>query len=103
MGRSRYEGCPTAVIGVPDDAGGTREVMYLLPSPPRSTAPTTPLAVHRVLADDRVDLLAARYLGDPDAWWRICDANAALDPDELVGPGNAGATIVVAVPGATIP
>ncbi|WP_203736299.1 hypothetical protein [Catellatospora chokoriensis] len=50
---------------------------------------------HRVRADDRLDLLAARYLGDPCAYWHICDANAALDPDALVGPAAEGSTILI--------
>jgi hypothetical protein len=32
---------------------------------------------------DRLDLLAFRYLGDPEQFWRICDTNLALLPDEL--------------------
>lgn len=38
---------------------------------------------------DRLDNLAARYLGDPALYWMICEANAALDPDELTAePGR---------------
>ncbi len=37
-----------------------------------------------VAADgDRLDLLAARALGDPLKFWKICDANEAIRPDEL--------------------
>lgn len=32
---------------------------------------------------ERLDLLAARTLGDPEQYWRICDANNALSPFEL--------------------
>ena len=32
---------------------------------------------------DRLDNLAARYLGDPEQFWRLCDANGAMRPDEL--------------------
>jgi hypothetical protein len=32
---------------------------------------------------DRLDNLSAQFQGDPEAFWRICDANAALRPDEL--------------------
>ena len=48
------------------------------------------LATHRVGADDRLDVIAGRYLGDPTAFWRIGDANDALDPDELVAPDAEG-------------
>ena len=32
---------------------------------------------------DRLDLITARTLGDPEQFWRVCDANDALDPAEL--------------------
>ena len=35
---------------------------------------------------DRLDLLAARLLGDAELWWRIADANPELDPEELTRP-----------------
>ena len=37
---------------------------------------------------DRLDLITARTLGDPEQFWRICDANDALDPDDLAEPGR---------------
>ncbi len=97
-GRSRYDGAEVARMAVPDGAGGQRDVPYLLARTPNDPATVLPLAWHRVVEDDRVDLLAQRYLGDPQAWWRICDANAAMDPAALVGPANEGAVIVVGVP-----
>ena len=33
---------------------------------------------------ERPDTIAAAHLGDPEQFWRICDANSALHPDELV-------------------
>jgi hypothetical protein len=39
---------------------------------------------HRVQQGDRLDLLAASYLGDPELFWRLCDANGAIRPDELI-------------------
>jgi nucleoid-associated protein YgaU len=41
-----------------------------------------------VEAADRLDLIAARTLGDPEHFWRICDANDALDPHEMLRPGR---------------
>ena len=38
---------------------------------------------HEVTHGDRLDNLTARYLGDPEQFWRICDVNAAMKPDEL--------------------
>jgi hypothetical protein len=37
-----------------------------------------------VAQGDRLDNLAAKYLGDPEQYWRLCDANRALRPDELI-------------------
>ena len=47
------------------------------------------LAEVAVAEDDRLDLLTARTLGDPEQFWRICDANDALDPGDLTAvPGR---------------
>ena len=95
----RYAGLDVATCEVDDGAGGRREVRFLrrrvLPDP--RMMPTA--AVHQVAADDRIDLIAAMYLGDPAAFWRVCDANAALDPFGLVGREAEGTTIVIPVPG----
>jgi len=37
-----------------------------------------------VTAGDRLDLIANRFLGDPEEFWRICDANNAMYPFDLV-------------------
>jgi hypothetical protein len=36
-----------------------------------------------VMAGDRLDLIAARTLNAPDHFWRICDANNAMNPFAL--------------------
>jgi nucleoid-associated protein YgaU len=42
-----------------------------------------------VTAGDRLDLIANRVLGDPEQFWRICDANNAMYPFDLTSkPGN---------------
>lgn len=41
------------------------------------------IGFHRREEGQRLDLLAAYYLKDPTAFWRICDANAALSPHAL--------------------
>jgi hypothetical protein len=43
---------------------------------------------HLVAAGDRLDLVAARYLDDPEQSWRVCDANDAMSPADLVVPGR---------------
>ncbi len=40
-------------------------------------------------AGERLDLLAARVLGDPLQYWQLCDANDAMRPNDLVArPGR---------------
>lgn len=46
--------------------------------------------------DDRLDLVTARTLGDPEQFWRICDANNTMDPFDLVD--EAGRRVRVPVP-----
>lgn len=53
------------------------------------------LRVELVQPGDRVDLLAARALGDPTLFWQLCDANSAFDPSELE---VAGSRVRVALP-----
>ena len=38
---------------------------------------------HRFIAGERLDLLADRYFHDAERYWRICDANPCMHPDEL--------------------
>ena len=33
--------------------------------------------------DDRLDLIAARALGDAEHFWQVCDANNAMNPFDL--------------------
>lgn len=38
---------------------------------------------------DRLDTLAANELGDPEQYWRICDAHEAMKPSDLTAiPGT---------------
>ena len=82
---SRYAAFETAEHTQPDG----RTVAYLRrrPVPPPENFAT--VHEHAVIDGDRVDLLAARFLGDPEQFWRICDANGAMRPDELTEtPGD---------------
>jgi hypothetical protein len=82
---SRYHGLAVAPYDMPDG----RTVVYVLrrfiPPPERFAL----LMEHEVHQGDRLDVLAVRYLGDPEAFWRICDANVAIRPDDLTAtPGR---------------
>jgi hypothetical protein len=76
---SRYYGIETAALPMPDG----RTIIYLrrrfLPSASRFAL----LQEHVVVQGDRLDNVTARYLGDPEAFWRVADANAAMRPEEL--------------------
>jgi nucleoid-associated protein YgaU len=54
-------------------------------------AEAMPLLVEvTVTQGDRLDLIASRTLGDPEGFWRICDANNAMNPFDLTAePGRA--------------
>jgi hypothetical protein len=56
------------------------------------------LAEATIVQGDRLDLLAARTLGDPQQFWRICDANNAMDPSDLTA--RPGQVLRVPLPGA---
>jgi len=38
---------------------------------------------HTVTGGDRLDNVSARYLDDPELYWRVADANNAMTPAEL--------------------
>ncbi len=46
---------------------------------------TLPVLAEVAVQDaDRLDLIAARMLGDPEQYWRVCDANNAMNPFDLL-------------------
>ena len=55
-----------------------------IPSPDRFQL----LQEHTVVDGQRPDHIAAAYLGDPEQFWRICDANGAMKPDDLTKTGG---------------
>jgi len=54
------------------------------------------LQEHTVKEGERLDNIAAQYLGDPEQSWRLCDANEAMRPDELTE--KPGATLKITLP-----
>jgi hypothetical protein len=51
---------------------------------------------HVLNQGERLDLIAHRYYQDPERFWRICDANLAMRPGDLVA--EAGKTILIPPP-----
>ena len=76
---SRYHGLDTAQWTRPDGVTITFVQRRFLP-PPENFAT---LQEHRVAEGDRLDNLAAKYLADAQQYWRLCDGNAAIRPNEL--------------------
>jgi len=79
---SRYHQTPIARRTMADGA----DVAYLrrrfVPPPERFAL----LQEHTVTEGERLDHIAAKYLGDPEQFWRLCDANGTVRPDELIEP-----------------
>lgn len=76
---SRYFGIETARIEEPDG----RQVAFLRRRfvPPPDDGPL--IAEHAMVERDRLDNVTALYLADPEQFWRVCDANRAMQPQEL--------------------
>jgi hypothetical protein len=55
------------------------------------------LGYRRVLDGDRLDRIAAERFGDPEQFWRIADANAAMRPADLTS--EPGSMLRIAQPG----
>lgn len=80
---SRYSAIETASLEIDGGPEGAFEIVYLKR---RFLPPAESFALlqeHTVEAGDRLDNITARYLGDPLQFWRICDANNAMNPTGL--------------------
>ncbi len=76
---SRYYGLGTGQLTASDG----RVTSYLRRRFVPQTENFATLSEHQVVAGDRGDNLAARYLGDPEQYYRLCDANGVMRPEEL--------------------
>jgi hypothetical protein len=92
---SRYYAVPTASFTTAEG----RHIAYLTRRfcPRGQSLPL--LSRQSVRPDERLDQLTARALGDPTQFWRVADANNALDPFTLVQ--TPGRVLRVPVPGYT--
>jgi hypothetical protein len=88
---SRYYGLATLTL---TQDGQT--VAYIsrrfLPQPDQFT----PLQEYSVVQGDRLDNIAAKFLGDPTLFWRLCDANGVMRSDELTA--TVGRKVVITLP-----
>jgi hypothetical protein len=91
---SRYYGFSTMQYTAPNGQTLTYLARRIVP---QAGAPNfATVATHVVKQGDRLDLLAAKYLGDPLIFWLICDANGAIQPDQLVA--TPGTTLNITMP-----
>lgn len=77
---SRYEKVPTLTLTGSDG----RVIAY---KGTRFIPDTTALQGHQVLGDERLDHIAWQHYRDAERFWRICDANLALWPEDLLEEG----------------
>lgn len=77
---SRYVGIPTATLVAADGTAIAYVQRRFLPQPGQLAQ----LQQYSVVQGDRLDVLAAKFLGDPTLFWRICDANGAMRPEDLI-------------------
>lgn len=94
---SRYHGVAIVTLERPGKEPVAFVKRRFVPPPERYSI----VREHVVVEGDRVDNLAAQYLGDPALYWRLCDANAVMRPDELTDTvgGKVAITLPEGVPG----
>ena len=89
---SRYYNLETVKLHLPDGREAVYKRRRFLP---RGRAMPL-LAEVTVTEGDRLDLITARTLGDPEHFWRVADANDAMNPFDLTA--EAGRVLRVPVP-----
>ncbi|MBZ5621706.1 MAG: hypothetical protein LAQ69_23710 [Acidobacteriia bacterium] len=78
---SRYANVADATYQNPNGTQVSYKILRRIPSAPAILA-------HTVVQQDRLDLLANTYYGDPQQFWRICDGNLAMRPDDVLVIGS---------------
>jgi hypothetical protein len=82
---SRYSRVDTATFTAPDGTQAVYLKRRFVPPPENFQL----LQNYTVKEGERSDNIAAQFLGDPEQFWRICDANGVMNPDDLTGtPGS---------------
>lgn len=89
---SRYFGLKTAEMTTPNGEVVRFVRRRFLPSPERFQT----ILEHTVLQGERPDNLTHKFLNDPEQFWRVCDANGVMHPDELTS--SAGQIVRITLP-----
>jgi hypothetical protein len=81
---SRYAKCEIKKLA-PDTTNGNpgHEIRYAGRRFIPSSEEMTIIAEQTVTQGDRLDNITARHVGDPTQFWRLCDANEVMIPEEL--------------------
>lgn len=77
--KSRYYNIETGFATLPDGRSVTYVRRRFLPAGSKM-----PLLVEVTVNEgDRLDFITSRTIGDPEQFWRVCDANDAMNPEEI--------------------
>jgi hypothetical protein len=91
---SRYAHLEEVIFTAPDG----RQTVYIRRRFLPQGEPIPELQLVTISPGDRLDLITARTLGDPLAFWQVCDANNAMNPVDLAAETEIGRTIKIPVP-----
>jgi len=90
---SRYAAIEKTTHVTPDGTASVHLKRRFLPPGDRFRV----LHEHTVKEGERLDNITAQYLGDPEQFWRVCDANEVMRPGELTEqPGTT--TVKITLP-----
>jgi hypothetical protein len=89
---SRYYGLGTATWTAPDGSVVRYTQRRIIPQPEMYAT----MRQYVVVQGDRIDNVAAKQIGDPLLFWILCDANAAMDPDDLTA--QIGRALLITLP-----
>jgi hypothetical protein len=91
---SRYYGYSVLQYAAADGQSVPYLARRIIPQPGAPNYAT--INQYTVQQGDRLDRIAAKFLGDPILAWLICDANGALKPHDLVA--TPGRTLAITTP-----
>jgi hypothetical protein len=81
---SRYANLEVAELEIAENLSVAYLRRRFVPSPSRFAL----VQEHVVAEGERLDHITAHYLGDPEQFWRVCDANTAMRPEDLEAVGK---------------
>jgi hypothetical protein len=86
--KSLYNAIEDTTLSVTGSDGQPRTVAYKRRRFVPSSGDMTVLVEHACVQGERLDNITARYATDPTQYWRVCDANEVMRPDELEQVGR---------------